>query len=336
MDKSSSKIKLTGILQKGLPWIVTIGIFIFLFKRIPINEVLQAITYVNLWKFTPIIIMAVAIYFLWDTFVFTLLFQDFGTQVTYHELLPVRGSAILVWIMNYFAGMGSLAFLMNRWKKISISRASSVVIFSFYLDYYMILFYCLVGAFWLPGVNLVSFFEISEQGNFVRMIVISWLFFVFTICFFNLLLPRSKGFKRLKKNEILFTFRNAAPLTYLKFMMLKILSFFICDIVLVYGALAVFGLNVSFLYLIALFPIVRLIESIPISVMGMGTGQAAMIWLIAPIIENTSSQVNHESALLGFSFLAMILANLGRFAIGATSIKFLPKNIWISNKKTVL
>ncbi len=334
MNKSSSKIKIKGILQKGLPWIVTIGILIFLFKRIPIEEVHQAITFVNLWKYVPIVILGTTIFFLWDAFVFTLLFLEFGTQVTYRGMLPIRGSSFLIWIMNYFAGMGSMAFLMNRWKKIPLSRASSVVIFSFYLDYYMIMTFCLLGVFLLPGLDLVDFFEMSEQGTFIRTIILSWLFFILLICFFHLVLPRSKGFTRIKKNEILSAFRDAPPRKYFMFMLLKILGFFICDIVFVYFTLTIFGLNVPFLKLIALFPIVRLIESIPISVMGLGTSQAATIWLITPIIESSSSQVNYEAALLAYSLLGMILVNFGRFVIGTTSVKFLPKNLWTLKKSS--
>ncbi len=331
------KKKKTGIrafIQKWLPWIVTIGIFIILFKRIPVDQVLEAANRANLWVFIPVILTGTVLSFFWETFVSTLLFRGFGVPVTYLGMIPVSGAAYLVRLLNYIAGMGGLALLMKRWKKIPISSASAIVIFNLFLDYYTLLAFCLLGAFQLPDVDLKYFFSTAESGSLVRFIIISWLIFGFHICFYRLILPRSNGLERFKKIDILFTFRQAPVLKYGGFILLKVAGLFLYGIIVNYVALHLFNLHVPFLYLSVMLPIVWLIEGLPISVMGMGTGQAAMLWLVAGFAQGSGGPEDIEAAVLTYSLLAMIVANAGRFAIGALCVWRLPGNIWVPGAET--
>ena len=167
------KFKIGRVFQRLLPWVVTIGIFTFLFHQIPITKVYEAAAHVSLWILAPVIFVGFIMYFLWDVLVFTFLFKEVGTRVPYREMLTVRGAAHLLTIVNYFAGAGSVAILMNRWKKIPISRAGSVVVFKLFLEYYMVLALCLLTAFHIPGIDLELFFTNSEEGNFVKLIILS-------------------------------------------------------------------------------------------------------------------------------------------------------------------
>jgi hypothetical protein len=243
-------------------------------------------------------------------------------------MLSVRGAAHLLSIVNHLAGAGSVALLMNRWKNVSISQTGSVVFLKLFLEYYMILALCLLTAFHIPGIDLTLFFHNSEEGNFVRMIVLSWVCFAAILIFFHLVLPNSSGFKGIKNSEILSAFRDVSPKSHLQFILIQIAGFFFFDIVFIFWALTVFGLKISFLVFIAYFPIVRLIEAIPVSVMGLGTGQMAMIWLFAPTVDNTGTQTTITASILAFSLLVTIFSNLGRFAVGAISVRILPANVW--------
>jgi hypothetical protein len=325
------KNRKTGIrasIQRWLPWMVTAGIFIVLFARIPMEQILEAAARVNLWAFLPIITISVVLSFFWDALISTFLFRGFGVPVTYREMIPVSGAAYLVRLLNYIAGMGGLALLMSRWKRISISSASSIVIFNLFLDYFTLLGVCLLGAFQLPDVDLKSFFSNTESGSLVRFITISWLIFGCHICFYRLILPRSNGLERVKKSDMLFTFRQAPVSKYGLFIFLKALGMFFFGLVVNYFVLHLFNLHVPFLYLSAMLPIVWLIEGIPISVMGMGTGQAAMLWLVAGFAEGQGGVEDIEAAVLTYSLMGMIAANAVRFIIGAVCVWRLPKGIW--------
>ena len=77
-----------------------------------------------------------------------------------------------------------------------------------------------------------------------------------------------------------------------------------------------------------MLPIVWLIGSIPITVMGLGTVQAAMIWLIAQFAEGSGGPAEVEAAVVAYSLLWAFCFNMLRFGIGAVCVSRLPKEIW--------
>jgi hypothetical protein len=107
-------------------------------------------------------------------------------------------------------------------------------------------------------------------------------------------------------------------------------GFFLFDILIVFLLLLIFGLRMELLYFITFFPIVRLIEALPISVMGLGTSQMAMLWLFTPLMDQSAGDANVAAAIMAFSLLITIFSNLSRFAIGAVGVKWLPENVWKS------
>jgi hypothetical protein len=322
------KYRFGQFFKRLLPWIVTIGIFTYLFHQITVSEVLKAAALVNLWAFIPVIIGGFIMYFLWDAMVFSFVFKDVGTRVSYRAMVAIRGATHLITIINHFAGVGSVAILMNRWKKIPISQTGSVVAYKLFLEYYGVLALCLLTAFHIPGVDLELFFSDSAGGGLVRLIILSWVNFVLVLSFFHLLLPQTNGFKKVKSSNILSAFRDVSPQKYFVFVLIQMVGFFLFDVLMVFFALIVFKLDIPFLLFITLFPIVRLVEALPISVMGLGTSQMAMLWLFTPLASNAGSKLSLSASILAFSPLVTIFSNLGRFIVGSLSIRFLPKNVW--------
>ena len=105
---------------------------------------------------------------------------------------------------------------------------------------------------------------------------------------------------------------------------------FITGIVANYYALQAFGLQVPFWHLSVMLPIVWLIGSIPITVMRMGTIQAAMLWLIAQHAQGGADPEKIRAAVLAYSLLWEIGLNMVRFIIGTICITRIPRNIWMT------
>ena len=127
MDTNKSKLNNISIIKRVMPWLVSIGIFIYLFNKIPITKVYESSVDVNLWIFIPVIFFGFVMYLLWDTLVFTILFKGIGESIPYRGMFIVRASSNLLTTVNYFIGVGSVALLMNRWRKIPISQPGSVI-----------------------------------------------------------------------------------------------------------------------------------------------------------------------------------------------------------------
>ncbi len=322
------KITFKTSLRKWFPWIVSILVLIYIFHRVPIEDVLNAALQANLWIFLPILLFDSAIHYFGDVIVFTLLYRKFGTTLTFLGMMPITGAAYILRLLNFFVGQGSMALLMNRWKDLSILRASSVVLLSIFCDYYVVLGFCLVGAFQLPGVDLSCFFDTSEEAHLVRFLVISWMVFAVQFAFFRGILPRYNRWDKIKQNELLSAFREMSAAMYLKFGLLRLIPSVVGIISYYYGLMA-FDIHVPMLHLLAMVPIVWIIGAIPITVMGLGTVQAAMIWLVAPYAQGDASPDEVNAAIIAFSLLWSIGANFVKFAIGAISITRLPKYIYM-------
>ena len=315
-------------LRKWAPWIITVAVFIYVFYRVPFDKVLEAALHVDLWIFLPLLIANIAFHFFWNVLIYTLLFRWFGTELTYRGMIPIKGATYLLVLLNFFVGQGGLALLMNRWKGLSISRSSSIIIFSLFVDYFLILAFCLAGAFQLDDVDLVKFFVSGEEGDLVRFVVISWAFFVLHIAFYRWYLPRSKGMTWVKENQVLTSFREAPIKMYLKLGGVKAANN-IVGIITCYYALTAFGIHVPLLHLIVMLPLVWIIGSIPITVMGLGTVQAAMIWLVARSAEGSGTPEEITAAVVAYSLLWAISSHIAHFAIGAVCVSRLPKSIWM-------
>ena len=330
MTASETKPKTIRRIQKVLPWAVSIGILFYLLTKISITEVFEASIGINLWLFIPVTLLGALLYLAWDVLVYKALFKENNTSISYGGMLNIRAASLLLNLVNYLIGTGSVALLIHRWKKIPIARAGSVVAFKMFIEYHAILFLCLVTAFHVPGIDLNLFLEGSDAGNFVRFIVFSWAVFGVTLVFFHLIVPGAKGLQKVKNSNILSMFRDVKPVKQILYILMQAGGFFLFDIVIVFLLLLIFGLRMEFLYFITFFPIVRLIEALPISVMGLGTGQMAMLWLFTPLMDQSVGESTVAASLMAFSLLVAIFSNLSRFAIGAVGVKRLPDKIWKS------
>jgi len=327
VEQSKTGSEVRRVIRKYLPWVVTILIFIYLFKRIPVDEVIEAGLKADFLPYLAISVFGILFGFFWDGVVYSFIFNRFGTPVTFRGMLPVRGAIYLLMVLNYNVGQGGFALIMNRWKKMSISRAASVVIYTMFVDYYVLLTLCLAGAFLLPGVDLAKFFDRSKEGDLVRFVVISWAVFMAHIWFYRRFLPRTERFQWVKNTEVLSAFREAPTVRYFQIIFLRVIGSAV-GIILTYFALITFGLRVPILELTVMLPIVWLIGSIPITVMGLGTSQAAMIWLIARVAQGAGGPAEIDATVLAFSLLGSILHHIGLFIIGAVCISQIPRSIW--------
>ena len=331
MTVSDAMPKKSQFIRKVLPWVVSIGILVYLLNKITITEIYAASVGVDLWMFIPVIFLGVLLYLAWDVLVFIALFKEIQTPVSYGGMFVARAASLLLNMINYFLGVGSVAFLVHRWKKIPVSRTVSVVVFKMFIEYHAILALCLLTAFHVPGIDLSLFLEGSDVGNFVRLIVLSWVGFGTILVFFHGVLPNVKGLNKIRQSHILSLFRDVKPIKQVLYILMQAIGLLLFDILIAFLLLSIFGLRIEFIYFLTFFPIVRLIEALPISVMGLGTSQMAMLWLLTPLMDQASGESTLAASIMAFSLLITIFSNLSRIAIGAVGVKWLPEGVWESN-----
>jgi len=151
--------------RKVLPWVVSIGILIYLLNKIPVTEVYEASAGVDLWMFIPVVLIGTLTYLAWDVLIYEVLFKEIKIPLSFGGLFKVRAASFLLNVVNHFIGTGSAALLIHRWKKIPVSQTGSVVVFKMFIEYHAIMALCLLTAFYVPGIDLNLFLEGSDEGQ---------------------------------------------------------------------------------------------------------------------------------------------------------------------------
>ena len=101
-------------LVKLLPWVITLAIFVFIFRRVPVSELLEALRQASLLPYLALMAPYSMIYCLVDAFVLTQAVTWFNRPVRYTRILPVRAAAYILSLLNPGLGQGGTAFYIHR------------------------------------------------------------------------------------------------------------------------------------------------------------------------------------------------------------------------------
>ena len=109
-DQPSADKAKTALWKKALPWLITIGCFVFLYTRMAGPAAAQGLSVlgyltnvfaqVNWLHWLALMIPYSIAFFLIDSLVVWRIVNWFNTTISYKEILPVRGSAYIISILN--------------------------------------------------------------------------------------------------------------------------------------------------------------------------------------------------------------------------------------------
>ena len=287
---------------RGMPVVLTVVIFLFIFWRIPFSAFWIALSRAQLLPFLALMGSFSLCFFLLDTLVLSKLIRWFHGPLPYRELLPVRAVTYLVSILNTELAQGALALYMYRHFRTPLAQITSTVALMILLETTNLMLFATVGALAFPGGAPLPFLALPLVLGMVWLLLMS--------------LARGKlGVlsQRLGRSELLSTFRRARLRHCAVILGLKGFVFFLA--LLVHSqALAFFGIHIPLPRLVAFLPMIFLVGALPITVAHLGTSQAAWIFFF--------SGYAPEADLLAYSLvshLTFMLAN------GTFGVLFLPK-----------
>ena len=250
-------------LVRLLAWAVTAGILVLLFRRIPFNEAVAAARGAAGWTVPAAVFFGFVIY-LADSFAIWKTFGWFLAQLSLTDVLLVRGATYLLAAINYNVGQGAIVYFVHRVARVPVIRGVATVLLIMGINVLALLFLATFGLAAAPAVphalKLIVGVAYAGLAVYVAAVIVKprWLA---SRPLFDVLLGAGLGghlralLVRLPHIAILFTFQ----------------------IVMLRG----FGVAVPVLQAIAALPVVFFIAVLPISVQGLGTTQAAMIFFFA-------------------------------------------------------
>ena len=267
-------------LLKLLPWVITLAIFIIIFRRVPVPELLEALQQARLLPYLALMAPYSMIYCLIDTFVLTQAVTWFHQPVRYARILPVRAAAYILSLLNPGLGQGGTAFYLHRREGMPFLEMVGTIIFLVVIEFGQLALYAALGIFIVQpqlGAIFAPFYVVFIAAFAIALTYVRHGF--------SPLVRVLQGLERLVGREssytprpggprarILHTLQTAGVRHYLLALLYKAPNFFIA-ILVHYLAVQQFGLQIPFLALLAFLPVVFLAASLPITVAHLGTSQ---------------------------------------------------------------
>jgi hypothetical protein len=284
-----------------LAWVVTAALLIWLFRRISFGEVVAAAQAAPGWVVPMALVSLICIY-VCDSFAIWKTFSWFLTRMSFVDVLLVRGATYLLAAINYNVGQGAIVYFVNKTAGVPVLRGVATVLL-------------------IMGVNVLALLFLTTAGlgiahdvpHAVKVLVaVAWA----GLAFYALVVAlRPRWLRDRPVFDVLLGAGIAGHLRALVVRMPHIGSLFMFQITMLRG----FGVAVPLVDALATLPVVFLISVLPISVQGLGTTQAAMIYFFARYAPG--ARPVQEAAVLSASLVAQGIALVFQAILGVSCLK---------------
>jgi hypothetical protein len=255
--------RIAARLRRALPWVVTAALLVVIFRKISFADVVDKMHAAAPWTIPAAVLGIAAVYFA-DSFAIWKTFGWFLAPLTYGQVLVVRGATYLLAAINYNVGQGAMVYFIHRAKGTTVMRGVATLLLVLGINVLALLGLSTVGLFVAPDIPRVVrvLVAVAYAGLAVYALAVAvkprWLA---TRPLFDVLLGAGLG-GHLKALAV--RLPHVAALVFYTTAMLH-----------------AFGVAVPVRQAIVTLPLFFFIAVLPISVQGLGTSQAAMIFLFA-------------------------------------------------------
>lgn len=252
-----------GFIKKLLPWLITLGCFAFLYTRIAgpaAAQGLSVIAYlgnvfasVNWIAWLGLMVPYSLFFFAIDSLIVWRVINWFDAKVAYKNILPVRASTYILSILNEQVGKGAMAMYLNRREGVPGWKLGSSMLFIMVCELLYLCAWANIGLA-LQWDNLPQVFQALP---WVGMGIVA-AFAVGYLYFRGHILPNNK----LRDAQILHAFTQAKLSQYLVILVLRSPAL-LAAVVIYSEALSLFGVELSYLQMLGILPVIFFGASIP-------------------------------------------------------------------------
>jgi hypothetical protein len=288
-------------LVRVLPWLVTAGLLLLLFKRTSVSEVIGAARSSAAWTLPVGLGCVIAIY-ICDSLAIWRTFGWFLAKMSFADVLLVRGATYLLAAINYSVGQGAIVYFVHRSAGTSIMRGAATVLLIMGTNVLALLFLATGGlaaaADGMPHAAKIVV-AVGWAGLVLYAVLVAvrprWL----DRPIFQVLLDSGLG-GHLRALAV--RIPHIASLVVFWFAMLHALH-----------------VQVPLVDALATLPIVLLVAVLPISVQGLGTMQAVMVFFYARYAPGDTKAA--EAAVIAASRLGQGIALAFQATLGVVCLK---------------
>jgi uncharacterized membrane protein YbhN (UPF0104 family) len=256
--------------KRVLPALVSVGILVWILRGVDPSALVGALT----WRVAALMLPALLAYgavTLWiETLSLTRPLESVSSTISRWTAARIKCASYLLGVVNYALGVAALSVLLQLRAGLPLGRAASVVLLISSVDLLVVLGLAGLATAWMqsgaPAVNAGVLF-VALAGFFGGLALLRT--------------PASLGpLDRLRSLSIFEGMRNVPAPRLAELFALRIL-FAVCFVSICAAAFAAFEVSAPFVVMVAGVLIVAVVAAIPIAVAGLGTSQAAFLYLFA-------------------------------------------------------
>jgi len=337
LESPEQGIKKPSLLNQLIPYLITAGIFIYLYWEIDFKKMFHLLAEANLRWFIPAMIFMTVAFALIDSFTFGQAYSWFNARLSAYEKIEMRTAPYV--IQAILSPLAEVMFVLYLWRKKGIhpAHALSSSIWTIVND-----FASVATALTIAVVYNLKTALVPEIGTpWLIVLSIWWVLYLANLIFWHSPLnpimanwiERShqagldqQGIRRIILRiagtliQLLKTFSIARWYHYLWVYFIR-LFMVLSAVISNYAALRALGLNPPLPLMVIAIPIIFYGHFLPINVGGYGGPQALAILFFYEI-----GKCGDKEQVAAYSFLWSTGFLLGRFLWGAIFIRGFMKN----------
>ena len=294
--------------RRAMPWVVAVALVTLLVRRTGGQAIADAFAQANVIYLLVTTFLCTLINFTIDAFSLSRCVSWFNAPLSFRRLAPVKAAAYLVGILNYNVASGGIAFWVARRCRVPFLEAASTMLFVNVVDALLLVGLMAAGIPVLRG-------EVADAVKVIAAVAVLGFFAQLVFWRFGRhwpLLGRLWGW------PLFASFRKADLTHYGKLAAMR-LVFLLVFIGNYWFAVKAFHLEIPPLHVIAAVPVISFVGIVPVTVAGLGTVQAATIYLFRDFAPEASlfalslavtAVMTALRALLGLLFFASVSGEL--------------------------
>jgi hypothetical protein len=302
------------VLRRLVPWVVSVAILTILIRRAGQPAIYEAARNARLFLLGAVTVICTAGMFLLDALALSRVVSWFNCRASPREMAPVKAAAYLINVINYNAGSGAIAFWLRQCKGVPFLEGAS-----------SLLFLNVVDAMVLVGFMAVALPVLDPPlcTGVLAAVCIAALGFTGNLLYWRrgidfILLGRLRGWPIFK------SFREASLGHYLRLAIIRV-PFDFLFMANFWLGLRFFGVEVPVMIAAAYIPVVLFVGVVPITVSGLGTVQAATVFLFRAYAT--------EARLLTFSLVLTLALTAVRAAFGVPVFHRVSRDVMLGRKE---
>jgi uncharacterized membrane protein YbhN (UPF0104 family) len=291
-------------LRRALPWALAAAILWYLFRRVPVTDTWYAAEQARFEIFVPCALLAAACWFLLESGAFAYLFSRFNAALSWAEARSLRGLTYLLTPIHWTVGTGAIILHLRRSKGVGAVECTSSMLFYAMIDSVVL------GSLALAGILLFPLAPAIEQIG-----PILFGFVAVQLALLALFMVPGPGWGWLRRIRSVRLFRTHGIATWRDVALLSLIrcAYFACFVLFFWVGGRAFQIELPLGFAIASTPLVLAAGSLPITPSGLGTQQAAMLFLFA--------SYGSQPSILAFALAFPVAVSLARMPLGLFYIR---------------